>query len=157
MLKYFLLRESRKLCHKRLFPHKSCVMLHQTSDFLVWTERCLLVWQHLELDSVRSMEQYDMCPLTTNLSLYHGPSDLTAFGAAEFESDQLHREGQSWRMMFSHSGCRREEDCSSLDLKWFELQRIMSLQVSVFYIKLDWPIRLPAWFTFQDKFSKDYY
>lgn len=80
-----------------------------------------------------------MCPLTTSLSLYHGPSDLTAFGAVEFESDQLYREGQSWRTMFSHGGCRREEDCSSLDLEWFDLQRIMSLQISVFYIKLDCP------------------
>lgn len=52
---------------------------------------------------------------------------------------------------------RRRIDCSSLDLEWFELQRIMSLQISVFYIKLDWPRRLHTWLTFQAKFSKGYY
>lgn len=56
------------------------------------------------------MRQYDTNSLPTNLSLYHGPTDLTAFGVIVFKSDQLHTEEQSWRTMFSHGWCRREEE-----------------------------------------------
>lgn len=56
------------------------------------------------------MKQYDMSSLTMCFSLYHGPTDLTAFGVDVFESDQLCIEEQSGRTMFTHAWCRREEE-----------------------------------------------
>lgn len=160
LLKDFPLRESRKLRHRShdFFPQKSYVILHQTSDFLVLTRKTFIGVTAPKIRLNKTSEAIWHEFFNYRLIFAPWPSwSNSIWGSCVWFRPAAHTGAKLEDNVLTWLVQERRTDCSSLDFKGFESQRIMSWQISVFYMKLGWPRRLHTWLTFQDKFSKRYY